>query len=297
MGPVERTDAMFEPEHSHVFRRTGVSLLGDKPWGTHVCLFYETAQDLLDVNARYFGAGLAEGEFCIWALSGPVSQEMAIEGLRDSIPDFEDHLRQNRIEIVPGYEWYLDGDDFYPGRIVDAWNKKHDEALARGFSGMRVSGNAFWSHKPMWPTFGEYECALHEALVGRRMMILCTYSLGESRAADMLDVACAHDVSVSIRNGKWELLETPKDEETNTPRLKNPVDFLSKPFPGSGSLTGREKIILAQLVGGVSTKQVARALEISPRTVEFHRANIMRKLGARNFTEAMSMVLGMQQSR
>lgn len=291
---------MFEPEHSvtdyHVFRRTGVSLLGDKPWGTHVCLFYETAQDMLDVHARYFGAGLAEGEFCVWALSGPVSQEMAIEGLRDSIPDFEDHLRQNRIEIVPGYEWYLDGADFDPCRIVDAWNKKHDEALARGFSGMRVSGNAFWSHKPMWPTFCEYESALHEALVGRRMMILCTYSLSESRAADMLNVARAHDASVSIRNGEWELLETPKDDGTNTPRLTSPADFLSKPFPGSGSLTDREKVILAQLVKGVSSKHVARTLQISPRTVEFHRANIMRKLGARAFSEVISMVFGMRES-
>lgn len=292
---------MFEPEqsetHSQDFRKTGISLLGDKPWGTHVCLFYETAQDLLDVNAEYLSAGLADGEFCVWALSGPVSQQMAVEGLRESIPDFQDHLRQNRIQIVPGYEWYLDGGDFDPDRIVDAWNKTHDEALARGFSGMRVSGNAFWSHKrhkPMWPRFCAYEGALHEALVGRRMMILCTYSLDESRAADMLDVARAHDASVSIRNGEWEFLATPKDEETHA-RLTNSADVLSKPFPGSGTLTDREKAILAQLVKGASSKHVARTLEISPRTVEFHRANIMRKLGARAFSEVISMVFGMRE--
>lgn len=296
--PVERaTSTMFEPKTSATksqgLCRTGIRPLGDKPWGTHACLFYETAQDLLDVHAGYFGAGLADGEFCIWALSGPLSQEMAIKGLRESIPDFEHYLRQNRIEIVPGYEWYLPGGHFDPQRITDAWNAKHDEALARGFAGVRVSGNAFWCHTPIWQSFCEYEAALNGALVGRRMIILCTYSLGESRAADMLDVARTHDISISIRNGKWEFLESPKDDETNTPRL-NPADFLSNQFPGNGSLSDREKIILTQLVKGASNKQVARVLLISPRTVEFHRANIMRKLGARNFTEVMGMVLGMR---
>ena len=29
-------------------RKTGIGLLGEVPWGTHTCLFYETKQDLLD---------------------------------------------------------------------------------------------------------------------------------------------------------------------------------------------------------------------------------------------------------
>ena len=29
-------------------RKTGVSVLGDLPWGAHLCLFHETKQDLLD---------------------------------------------------------------------------------------------------------------------------------------------------------------------------------------------------------------------------------------------------------
>ena len=37
------------------------------------CLFYETPDDLLDVNADYFAAGLADGGFSIWALSEPVT--------------------------------------------------------------------------------------------------------------------------------------------------------------------------------------------------------------------------------
>ena len=41
------------------------------------------------------------------------------------------------------------------------------------------------------------------------------------------------------------------------------------------------RVALAQIVRGASSKEAGRMLGISPRTVEFHRANVMRKLGAR----------------
>lgn len=58
-------------------------------------------------------------------------------------------------------------------------------------------------------------------------------------------------------------------------------------------LTPRERTVLAKLLGGSSSKQAARKLSISPRTVEFHRANIMRKMGARNAAELIAIVLGL----
>jgi DNA-binding CsgD family transcriptional regulator len=51
-------------------------------------------------------------------------------------------------------------------------------------------------------------------------------------------------------------------------------------------------VVLAQVVKGASSKEAARHLNISPRTVEFHRKNIMRKLGARNVIDLLGIVLG-----
>jgi DNA-binding CsgD family transcriptional regulator len=56
-------------------------------------------------------------------------------------------------------------------------------------------------------------------------------------------------------------------------------------------LTPRELLILAEIVKGHSSKEVARALEISPRTVEFHRANLLKKFGAKNTAELVRKVL------
>jgi len=58
-----------------------------------------------------------------------------------------------------------------------------------------------------------------------------------------------------------------------------------------GELTQRERTVLELIVQGSTSREAATALKISPRTIEFHRANIMQKLSARNVVDLMRMVL------
>ncbi len=55
------------------------------------------------------------------------------------------------------------------------------------------------------------------------------------------------------------------------------------------SLSNREREVLDWLSAGNSNKVIARQLDISPRTVEIHRANMMSKLGARHAAEAVRL--------
>jgi len=50
-------------------------------------------------------------------------------------------------------------------------------------------------------------------------------------------------------------------------------------------LTAREDEVVKLIAEGHSTKEIASALTISPKTVERHRANILQKLGMRDRTE------------
>jgi two-component system, LuxR family, response regulator FixJ len=52
-------------------------------------------------------------------------------------------------------------------------------------------------------------------------------------------------------------------------------------------LSAREQDVLRELVAGRPNKLIAHALNISPRTVEIHRANMMEKLGVRSLSEAV----------
>jgi DNA-binding NarL/FixJ family response regulator len=57
------------------------------------------------------------------------------------------------------------------------------------------------------------------------------------------------------------------------------------------SLTDREREVLIMLARGLSTKEIASSLGIGTRTVETHRANLMRKLGVRSVALLTQMAI------
>jgi len=56
-------------------------------------------------------------------------------------------------------------------------------------------------------------------------------------------------------------------------------------------LTSRERDVLALLLAGLPNKLVAYRLQLSTRTVEMHRANMMARLGVSSFPEAMRLAI------
>lgn len=74
------------------------------------------------------------------------------------------------------------------------------------------------------------------------------------------------------------------------PNNRCPARLLSGIFnPDARPLTSREDEIAKAVATGLTSKQIARALRISPRTVEKHRENAMRKLGARNLSQLIHL--------
>lgn len=68
-----------------------------------------------------------------------------------------------------------------------------------------------------------------------------------------------------------------------------PIDPAAGP---AGALTPAEKRVARYMVNGFTSKEIAQALDCSPRTVEVHRANMIRKIGVRNSFELVSRLLG-----
>lgn len=56
-------------------------------------------------------------------------------------------------------------------------------------------------------------------------------------------------------------------------------------------LSSRQREILRQLAGGGSAKEIARALDISPRTVEFHKYKLMESLGLKSSAELIQFAI------
>lgn len=62
--------------------------------------------------------------------------------------------------------------------------------------------------------------------------------------------------------------------------------------PVRAKLTLREREIAQQLATGATSKQIGRKLGISPRTVEAHRARLMKKYGAASTAELVARLVG-----
>jgi DNA-binding CsgD family transcriptional regulator len=72
---------------------------------------------------------------------------------------------------------------------------------------------------------------------------------------------------------------------------KEPQPLQLGDFPGRDQLTRRELEVLTLIVSGLSTKEIAKNLSISPRTAEVHRARALKKLGARRTADLVRIVL------
>ena len=108
----------------------------------------------------------------------------------------------------------------------------------------------------------------------------------------------------AIKNGALDFIEKPFSGSDIITRVEDAImafalrqadDYVAKVsalhFPGREPLTRREREVLERLSSGASNKEAGRHLGISPRTIEYHRANIMKKLGAKNATDLMRTVL------
>ena len=67
-------------------------------------------------------------------------------------------------------------------------------------------------------------------------------------------------------------------------RLQHPERPVDDPY---GSLTGREREVLHLVAEGLTTKEVARRLDIGVKTAENHRGRVLAKLGLRNTAEVV----------
>ena len=216
----------FATTQTNMMRSAGIDVVGDIPWGTHFCLFYDTKADLLETLVCYCKAGLQSQEFCLWVVAPPVTREDALEALRQAVPSFDSYLPEGGIEIVPARDWYLQDGTFDLDRVIAGWNETLRRASARGYVGVRVTGDTAWLERKHWKDFCEYEDALNESIANQRLAVLCTYPLAACGAQEILDVARTHEFAVTKRRGSWEVVETAgyKKAKTEIKRLNEELE-------------------------------------------------------------------------
>jgi len=256
--------------------KSGLGVLGDMPWGTHCCHFYQTQRELLETLVPYFKAGLESRELCFWLVPEPLTEARAQRALHRHLPNGDRYLADGSIEIVSSRKWYLHRGKFSRARVARIWNEKLKQASAQGYTGVRATGNAFWLHRKQWRRFDEYERTLNDSLAGKSLIVLCSYPLAVCGATEVLDVARNHHFAIAKRAGKWDVVQW-RTSSGSAGRHE--------------TLTNREQDVFHLAAEGHTNPEISQQLSIGVRTVEGYRANLMRKLGLRNQTDLVRYAL------
>jgi RNA polymerase sigma factor (sigma-70 family) len=105
----------------------------------------------------------------------------------------------------------------------------------------------------------------------------------------------------AVKNGAYDVIELPYRPEELVDKVKAAIAQFSTQsarrveqqalLERIAKLTAREREILDLVIEGMSTKEMARRLNISPRTVEVHRSRIMRKMDMKTLRDTLRIVL------
>jgi signal transduction histidine kinase/ActR/RegA family two-component response regulator len=188
-------------------RHTGIATIGDVPWGTHFCQFYQDKQDLIDILVPYFKAGLENNEFCMWVTSEALRSAEAKAALAANVENLETYIASGQLEILDN-EWYTSGGKFESDRVLKSWIDRLEAATRRGFAGLRLTGNTSWLEKPEWHGFMEYEATVDAIFGHHRILGICTYSPSRCGALQIMDVISNHAFALVKRVGRWDVIQS-----------------------------------------------------------------------------------------
>ncbi|MFX1259381.1 MAG: MEDS domain-containing protein [Promethearchaeota archaeon] len=176
-------------------------------WGSHLCYFYNTKYDLLNLLVPYFQIGLENNEFCLWVTSEDLKPEFVKKALREAIPDFDNYLKKGQIKILPHTKWYLKNNDFNLEKVLKDGMSYFNHAINNGYSGLRITGDARWIKKTDLDGFIDYETYVNTIIEDYKIIAICTYPIRKFNKFELIDIASSHQLLVIIENGKYKIIE------------------------------------------------------------------------------------------
>jgi two-component system response regulator FixJ len=129
----------------------------------------------------------------------------------------------------------------------------------------------------------------------------------EGSTAFVVMMTAHADVRLAVRamkSGASDFVEKPIDAAATVTMVDRMLAAQARPAMAAaehgvasgtlGTLTPREHEVAVRIASGLSNKEIARELAISPRTVEVHRARVMTKTGVRSVAHLVRLVLSAQ---
>jgi hypothetical protein len=187
--------------------RSGLPGIGHVPYGMHACHFYDDRNQLVAALVPYFVAGLCGNERCLWVTAPPLPAREAVQALSAAWDGADDALQSGALRILDCHHWYATSAGL--NDVVQLWLTEEERALAEGYNGLRIAGNAGFLKPADWPTFMAYERAVTARFYGRRIVALCSYARAQCNDDQISEVMNAHNCALDGPDAYGQMVAVP----------------------------------------------------------------------------------------
>ncbi len=183
------------------------------------------------------------------------------------------------------------------------------DALRMALSNRGMEAECFSSAEAFLPRAKEQRaCIVSDVRMPGLSGLELQTTLRERAIATPLILITGHgDIAMAvqaIKAGAFEFLEKPFDHEVLLEAIRRAIEGRVRQEAEQGrvadwtvrarELSLRQRQVMVLVAQGLSNKEIALELELSPRTVENYRAWVMEKMGAKNLAELVRTVVELE---
>ncbi|MFH1783095.1 MAG: MEDS domain-containing protein [Candidatus Omnitrophota bacterium] len=164
----------------------------------HFYRIYEGNADMIKQAALFLKEGIDTGEFCFWAVPKSIYKENVFTRLEPYINLIDHYAARDQIRAVSAHEWYIPGGEFIIGDIVRKWQGLYEGVMSKGFTGLRVVGDASWAKEEDWEKLIEYENLVNESVKDVNITALCLFNARNIKSVvHISDIIKTHEACFS----------------------------------------------------------------------------------------------------
>jgi DNA-binding CsgD family transcriptional regulator len=276
----------------------GIPGVDQLPLGTHLCALYSGSAERDDLLFPFLREGIRQGDTCLCYINGlePAAVRARAVGEAADPPT-------ERFDVRPASEVYLQSGKFSVEHMASVLSDNLARVVARGSGLLRATGEMPWpgvlgqSHGA--DDFFVYEAVLNEVVDQKPAVFMCMYDLRRFGLQLLVAVLKTHPVVLLDRtvldnphfhvragyhaDGARSRHERPRGAAAAAGRAVGPDPW--------SSLTASELRIAGFVAQGLTNKDIAQRLSVSPHTVDAHMKHMYTKLDIHSRVELTVLAL------
>jgi DNA-binding CsgD family transcriptional regulator len=276
----------------------GIPGINEVDPGTHFCALYSGRAERDRLLFPFLQEGIREGDKCLCLIDDAEPAEIRNRVEKQQNGELLNQSKQ--LDVDRASEAYLQSGRFSVGQMISFLAVRLTQAAESEFPLLRAAGEMSWvlpqadGAKDLFA----YESAVNQLVEHKPAVFMCMYDLRRFGISMLVDVLKTHPkvlLDGMVLNNPNYLAPTAL-AETGSARTEYPLVKVRRPSAGTASdqwrtLTDAELRVAELVAGGLTNRNIAEYLNLSPHTVDAHLKHIYIKLNIHSRVELTVLAL------